>query len=82
MSEKPIWSLRGVSSEARASAKACAADEGILIGEWLSEAIRELNSFEQSIADNSAETKSDSVVSANRMSSIERAMMRAAAGNA
>jgi len=50
MSENSIWSLRGVSPEDRASVKACAEAEGVSIGAWISDAIRELHAREQNQA--------------------------------
>jgi hypothetical protein len=82
MSERSIWSLRGVSTEARASVKACAETEGVSIGAWVSQAIREMHTLEQSQTTDISRDLPKSLPPATRMSSIERAMMRAAAGNA
>ncbi len=81
MSDKSSWSLRGVSSEARAAVKACAEAEGVSIGTWISDAIRELHAVEQQSKTGYSEDISESLPQIARMSSIERAMMRAATGN-
>ena len=82
MSEKSSWSLRGVTSEAREVVKAGAEAEGISIGAWISDAIREMHDFEQQNISESSEDLVETVPRISRMSSIERAMMRAATGNA
>jgi hypothetical protein len=82
MSENSIWSLRGVSPEARASVKACAEAEGVSIGAWISDAIRELHAREQNQAAKLAQGIQNPLPELARKSSIERTMMRAAAGNA
>ncbi len=82
MSERSIWSLRGVSTEARAAVKTCAETEGVSIGAWISQAIYEMHSLEQSQTTNISQNLRKSPPPLARRSSIERAMMRAAAGNA
>ena len=42
------WSVKGVSKEAREAAKSAAAEQGVTMGEWLTQAIR---SGEQDLAD-------------------------------
>jgi hypothetical protein len=82
MSERSIWSLRGVSAEARASVKACAETEGVSIGAWISQAIYEMHTLEQSQTTDFPLDLQKTLPPLARRSSIERAMMRAAAGNA
>ena len=82
MSERSIWSLRGVSTEARASVKACAESEGVSIGAWISQAIHEMHALEQAQTTDISRELREPLPPVARMSSIERAMMRAAAGNA
>ncbi|NKB21603.1 MAG: hypothetical protein GKS01_14005 [Alphaproteobacteria bacterium] len=80
MSESSNWSLRGVTPEARAAVKTCAEAEGVSIGTWISGAIREMHAAEQLQPTNNSQDMPLPQIA--RKSSIERAMMRAATGNA
>ena len=74
------WTIQGVSPEAREAALIAASESGEKLGIWLGRLIREIDATEISAAAAGRDLKDTRPISDDKLTSIERAMLRSGPG--